>query len=99
MAALPSTDAESPADAAVPWLVGPERDAWRSFIETSRWVFEMLDRDLKAHGLTGDDYAVLVSLADQPERRMRMSDLAERVYESKSRLSHHIGRLEAKGWV
>ena len=99
MAATPTTDSELPTAAAVPWLTSAEQDAWRSFIVTSRWVFEMLDRDLKAHGLSGDDYAVLVTLADQPERRMRMSDLAERVYESKSRLSHHIGRLEAKGWV
>ena len=82
-----------------PWLRGIESEAWRSFIETSRWVHEMLDRDLKAHGLTGDDYAVLVVLAEQPDRRLRMRDLAERVYESKSRLSHHVGRLEAKGLV
>ena len=98
MAATP-TPTPGDAAAAVPWLDGVEREAWRSFIETSRWVHEMLDRDLKAHGLTGDDYAVLVVLAEQPDRRLRMSDLAERVYESKSRLSHHIGRLEAKGLV
>src|SRR6476619_6350323 len=99
MGATSTADSDSPADAAVPWLTGPEQDAWRSFIETSRWVFEMLDRDLKEHGLSGDDYAVLTTLSDQSERKMRMSDLAERVYESKSRLSHHIGRMEAKGWV
>lgn len=99
MATASTRNLAQPADGAVPWLAGTERDAWYSFIETSRWVFEMLDRDLKQHGLTGDDYAVLVTLSEQPEHRLRMSDLAERVYESKSRLSHHIGRLERKGWV
>ena len=96
----PTTDSDGdPAVADVPWLRGVEGEAWRSFIETSRWVHEMLDRDLKVHGLTGDDYAVLVVLAEQPNRRLRMRELAERVYESKSRLSHHVGRLEAKGLV
>jgi DNA-binding MarR family transcriptional regulator len=99
MATTPTTTDGDPAATPVPWLVGTEQEAWRSFIETSRWVLEMLDRDLKAHGITGDDYAVLVVLAEQPERRLRMSELAERVYESKSRLSHHINRLEAKGLV
>ena len=94
-----TADPGTEADARAHWLDGTERDAWRSFIETSRWVAEMLDRDLKAHGLTGDDYAVLVTLSEQPDRRLRMSDLAERVSESKSRLSHHIRRMEAKGWV
>ena len=65
----------------------------------SRRLVARLERDLKAQGLTHDDYAVLVQLSEAPDERLRMSALAERSVESRSRLSHHVGRLEQRGLV
>ena len=82
------------------WLDDDEMAAWRSFVHASVRLFERLDREIKAdHGLTHDDYAILVNLSEAPALRMRMTELASRVLESKSRLSHHVGRLEAEGLV
>lgn len=83
----------------VRWLTAPEQAAWRSFITGARRLTEQLDADLKAQGLNHDDYGVLVALSESEGDRMRMSDLAHHSVESRSRLSHHIGRLEARGLV
>jgi len=83
----------------VRWLTAPEQQAWRSFITGARRLMEQLDQDLKAQGLTHDDYGVLVALSESDGDRMRMAELADLSVESRSRLSHHIGRLEARGLV
>ena len=83
----------------VKWLTDAEQDAWRAFITGSRRLLEQLDQDLKAQGVTHDDYGVLVALSESEGDRMRMSELATQSVESRSRLSHHIGRLEARGLV
>jgi DNA-binding MarR family transcriptional regulator len=44
-------------------------------------------------------YMLLVLLSEAPQRRMRMTDLAERAKITRSRLSHAISRLEKDGWL
>ncbi|WP_426574825.1 MarR family winged helix-turn-helix transcriptional regulator [Aquihabitans sp. McL0605] len=83
----------------VQWLTDSEQRAWRSFITGSRRLLEQLDQDLKAQGVTHDDYGVLVALSESPDDRLRMAELADLSVESRSRLSHHIGRLETRGLV
>ena len=50
-------------------------------------------------GLTESDYAVLLALAEAPGRRMRSRDLGHRLEWERSRLSHQIARMEARGTV
>lgn len=83
----------------VRWLTEREQRAWRAYITGSRRLVEHLDLDLKAQGLTHDDYGVLVALSEAEGGRLRMSELADLSVESRSRLSHHVGRLEARGLV
>jgi len=45
------------------------------------------------------DYEVLAQLSDAPERKLRMSELAEVAMLSRSRLSHRIKVMEQAGWV
>jgi DNA-binding MarR family transcriptional regulator len=82
------------------WLdAGQQRD-WRSYLEGSLRLWDVIDRDLKAkHGLTGAEYEILVRLSEAPERRLRMAELAESASQSRSRLSHTCGRLETKKLV
>ena len=82
------------------WLdAGQQRD-WRSFLEGSVRLWDVIDRDLKAkHGLTGAEYEILVRLSEAPGRRLRMAELAVSASQSRSRLSHTCGRLEAKKLV
>lgn len=89
----------TPAPPATRWLSADEQRAWRAFLTGARRLMDQLDQELKAQGLTHDDYGVLVALSEADDDRLRMSELADLSVESRSRLSHHIGRLEGRGLV
>jgi DNA-binding MarR family transcriptional regulator len=81
------------------WLSASEMKAWRRYIIASRRLLEALDFDLGHHELSMADYEVLAQLSDAPERKMRMSELADVAMISRSRLSHRIKVMEKAGWV
>lgn len=82
------------------WLDASQQRDWRSYVEGSVRLNDLLDRDLKAkHGLSVSEYEILVRLSEAPERRLRMAELAEHASQSRSRLSHTCSRLESKGLV
>jgi len=81
------------------WLNATEMKAWRGYIIASRRLLEALDLDLDAHELSMADYEILAQLSDAPDRRMRMSELAEVAMLSRSRLSHRMKVMEKAGWV
>jgi DNA-binding MarR family transcriptional regulator len=49
--------------------------------------------------LSYPDYVVLVALTDDPNGRLRLFELGEILGWEKSRLSHHIARMAARGLV
>ena len=67
------------------WLNAAEMKAWRRYIITSRRLLEALDTDLDAHDLSISDYEILAQLSDAPDRKMRMSELADIALLSRSR--------------
>ncbi|WP_084956413.1 MarR family winged helix-turn-helix transcriptional regulator [Thermoactinospora rubra] len=81
------------------WLTPEEQRAWRAHLALHKLLMHRLDRELHEFGLSINDYEILVNLSESPEHRMRMSDLAEATIQSRSRLSHQISRMEAKGLV
>ena len=81
------------------WLNPREMKAWRSYIIASRRLLDALDFDLDQHDLSMADYEVLALLSDAPERKLRMSELAQLAMLSKSRLSHRIKVMEGVGWI
>ena len=83
-----------------PWLDQREMRAWRGFVEVSGRVIQELDSSLKEHaGMTFDDYEVLVHLSEADCRRLRMTELSQRLLHSQSRLTQRVDRLVARGWV
>ena len=81
------------------WLSEDEQVHWRSWITANRLLSDHLGRDLQAKcGLTMADYEIMVRLSELPEHRMRMSELAQVVVSSRSRLSHQIDRMQAAGF-
>ena len=59
-----------------------------------------MESDLQKHaGLSSSDYSVLLALSEAPGRRLRPSVLADRVGWERSRLSHHLGRMQKRGLV
>ena len=84
----------------VQWLTAAEQVSWRSWLSAVTLLSDRLNRDLLAqHGLSGMDYEILVRLSESPDRRIRMSDLADLTLASRSRLSHQIDRMEQAGLV
>ena len=81
------------------WLNPVEMRAWRSYIIASRRLLEALDIDLIGHDLSMPDYEILAQLSDAPDRRMRMSELADIAMLSRSRLSHRMKVMEKAGWI
>src|ERR1035438_9787926 len=81
------------------WLDAQEQEVWREYLRGSRLLEAALDHDLQAHGLQLSEYEILSMLSEQPDRRLRMSVIAELVVQSRSRLTHTAGRLEDRGWV
>jgi DNA-binding MarR family transcriptional regulator len=77
-------------------LLSPEElAAWRGFLRVHAAILKELDAELvAAHGLSLSAYEVLLFLADAPDGRMRMSDLADGVLLSRSGLSRLVDRLE-----
>lgn len=81
----------------------PDRDelaVWREYIESSEAVKRALASDFQAtSGITPGDYGVLLALSEAPQRRLRSSELADVVGWERSRLSHHLRRMEERGLV
>lgn len=60
-------------------------------------TFEMNRQLTEDHGLSLADYSVLVALADSPDGRRRVTDLAAEIGWERSRASHHLARMSARG--
>jgi DNA-binding MarR family transcriptional regulator len=74
--------------------------AWRAFIAAHALVCRRLDEDLRVeHGMSLAEYSALLHLAGSPGHRLRMSQLADGVFLSRSGVTRLIDRLEADGFV
>ncbi len=82
------------------WLTAQELRAWIPLIGGMQIAMAALDREIRAHcGLGFSDYRILVILSNFPEHRLRMSELAEFIFESRSRLTYQVTQLERAGLV
>jgi DNA-binding MarR family transcriptional regulator len=73
---------------------------WRDFIETGERLRAVLASRLQSESdLTTGDYAVLLALSEAAGKRLRSSDLALQIAWERSRLSHHLGRMESRGLI
>ena len=82
------------------WLNDHEQEVWRAFRELL-WGFESaMDRQLlRDSDLSGVEYSVLASLSESDDGVMRARDIAQQLGWERSRLSHLLKRMEARGLV
>jgi DNA-binding MarR family transcriptional regulator len=81
-------------------LTEEELRIWRDYIETADKLRSELARRLQQESaLSPGDYAVMLALSEAENRRMRSSELATAVGWERSRLSHHLGRMEKRGLI
>ena len=78
----------------------PRLEPWRTFLTAHARITRRLDEELRAeHDLSLAEYDALLTIADAPDRRIRMRQLADRVILSKSGVTRLIDRLVLDGLV
>lgn len=84
---------------AAPWLSEDEEVAWRAFRRMMIAVHAGVVQDLATSGLSEPDYEVLSTLVEAPGTMSTLHAQAEKMGWSRSRLSRHASRMEARGLI
>lgn len=80
-------------------MTSSELSVWRSLIDTTSELRRILGAELQDSSLSPADYQVLLALSEADGRRLRSSELAESIDWERSRLSHHLRRMERRGLI
>ena len=84
------------------WLTTEEQGAWRTYLYATTLLSDRFSDALQSApeiGLTLGEYEILVRLSEAENKFLRMSELADKVVHSRSRLTHTISRMEKRGLV
>ncbi len=82
------------------WLSADEQRMWRSFHRMRRSLDRGLERQLAGEaGLSAADFEVLVPVSEAPGRQLRARELVRMLSWDRSRLSHHLRRMEQRGLI
>ncbi|WP_433018203.1 MarR family winged helix-turn-helix transcriptional regulator [Kribbella sp. CA-294648] len=83
-----------------PWLDEDEQQAWRGYLLMNKTLETHLTRHLQREfGLSASDFEILVNLSESATGRMRAFELGEATQWEKSRMSHHLSRMEKRGLI
>jgi DNA-binding MarR family transcriptional regulator len=81
-------------------MTAGELATWRALIDTTTELRRVLGAQLlQESGLSPADYQVLLALSEADGRRLRSSELAATIDWERSRLSHHLGRMERRSLI
>lgn len=84
----------------IPWLTDAEQRMWRGWLALNDELLATLHREVQTDsGLSNSDYQVLAVLTETTEGRIRVSELASMLKWERSRVSHHVARMEKRGLV
>jgi DNA-binding MarR family transcriptional regulator len=84
----------------VRWLDESQQRVWRAYVVMQGRLNARLGQQLQNDSeLSLSDFGVLVQLTDSPDARVRVLELARSLQWEKSRLSHHLGRMQKRGLV
>jgi DNA-binding MarR family transcriptional regulator len=82
------------------WLEGDQQRAWLAYIRVQlRLAYEMNRQLLSDSGMSLADYDVLTALSVADGGRMPITVLAAQIGWERSRVSHHVRRMSARGLV
>lgn len=82
------------------WLDGGRQRAWLAYIRVQlRLAYEMNRQLLADSGMSLADYDVLTALSVADAGRMPITTLAAQIGWERSRVSHHVRRMTARGLV
>ncbi|MGB3829702.1 MAG: MarR family transcriptional regulator [Ornithinimicrobium sp.] len=82
------------------WLSQTQQHVWRQWIAAHAELTAALGRQLNRDcGMSLADFEVLVRLSEAPEGRVRIVELADAMQWERSRLSHHLTRMEKRDLI
>ena len=82
------------------WLDGDQQRAWLAYIRVQlRLAYEMNRQLTSDSAMSLADYDVLTALSVADRGRMQISVLAAQIGWERSRVSHHVRRMSARGLV
>jgi DNA-binding MarR family transcriptional regulator len=82
------------------WLDERQQRMWQGYLHLNQDLIAVLEQQLaRDSGLSGADYRVLHSLSEAPDGLLRARDLGSDLGWDRSRLSHHLSRMEKRGLV
>jgi DNA-binding MarR family transcriptional regulator len=82
------------------WLDADQARVWRAYRDMNERLNARLEEQLACDaGLSGSDYTVLVPLSESPLGVLRARELGTGIGWDRSRLSHHLTRMEKRGLV
>src|SRR5580692_5077761 len=82
------------------WLDGDQQRAWLAYVRVQlRLAYEMNRQLLADSGMSLPDYDVLTALSVAGGERMQITVLAAQIGWERSRVSHHVRRMSARGLV
>jgi DNA-binding MarR family transcriptional regulator len=81
-------------------MTSEELATWRALVDTTAELRRLLGAQLlQDSGLSPADYQVLLALSEAAGRRLRSSELAATIDWERSRLSHHLARMQRRGLI
>jgi DNA-binding MarR family transcriptional regulator len=80
-------------------LTEPETDLWQAWLAASEALSQVSNEVASGTGLSEPDLTVLTRLQDLGGGRLRQSELAASTGWHRSRLSHHLKRMQERGLV
>ena len=80
-------------------MTSAELGVWRALVDTTGELRRALGAELHETSLSPADYQVLLALSEARGQRMRSSELALTIDWERSRLSHHLRRMEGRGLI
>ncbi|MGO9873104.1 MAG: MarR family winged helix-turn-helix transcriptional regulator [Acidimicrobiia bacterium] len=82
------------------WLDDRQQHVWQAYLHVNQHLYAALEeRMLRESGLSGADYKVLVPLSETRGGVLRARELCTEIGWDRSRLSHHVTRMEKRGLV
>jgi DNA-binding MarR family transcriptional regulator len=82
------------------WLDDRQQEVWQAYIHLNQHLYGFLEQEMvRDSGLSGSDYKVLHPLSEAPGGVLRARELCAEIAWDRSRLSHHVSRMEKRGLV
>jgi DNA-binding MarR family transcriptional regulator len=82
------------------WLDDRQQRLWQAYLHMNQYLYALMEQQLvRDSGLSGSDYKVLHPLSEAPGGLLRARELCTEIGWDRSRLSHHVTRMEKRGLV